>query len=122
MDPGTAAPIISYTNGLIISALLLTIFLLLRRRMPEQCGECANVKQRPGLTGYEIYCKLECMYNPPFRGSATNSLFESADRRSKKRRSDEEERRKKQMAHDELLDLLKGEDNRKVARRTLARS
>ncbi len=121
MDLGSAAPIITYTNGLIISALLLTIFLLLRMRMPEQCGECANVKKRPGITDYEMYCELECMYNPPFRGSAMNSLFESAERRNKKRRNDEGERRQKQIDHDKLLELLKGGDNRQAVRRTIAR-
>lgn len=79
MDPESGYTIIGYTSGLIVILLLLFIFLLIRRQLPGTCGTCVHVRERPGLLGYEKFCKQECMYNPPFRGIVGQSLYEKRE-------------------------------------------
>jgi len=76
MDPGAATPYLNYTTGMFIIAMLLVVFLLLRRQLPGTCETCAFVKERPGMIGYEKFCRKKCMYNPPHRGAVGQSLYE----------------------------------------------
>lgn len=69
----------SYTTAMLVIALLLVIFLLLRRQLPSTCDTCAFVTERPGLIGYEKFCRQKCMYNPPYRGSVGQSLYEQKE-------------------------------------------
>lgn len=78
MDLATT-PLIGYTTGLVIIALLLFIFLLWRRQLPGFCADCISVNERPGVIGYEKFCRQECMYNPPYRGSIGQSAFEKRE-------------------------------------------
>ena len=80
MVPEAASPYLNYTTGMLIIAMLLVIFLLLRRQLPGTCETCLFVKERPGLVGYEKFCRKKCMYNPPFRGSVGESLYESREK------------------------------------------
>ena len=79
MGAETDGSLINYTNGLVIIALLLVIWILSKRQLPGSCEMCIHVKENPGITGYVKYCKEECMYNPAFRGAASNSLFEKRE-------------------------------------------
>ena len=75
----TNTPLIGYTTGLIIIALLLFIFLLSRRQLPGFCADCIYVNERPGVIGYEKFCNQECMYNPPYRSSTGQSAYEKRE-------------------------------------------
>ncbi len=79
MGSESITPLIGYTTGLIVIALLLLIFLLARRQLPGFCGTCTYAKERPGFVGYERFCLQECMYNPPHRGSTGHSVYEKKE-------------------------------------------
>ena len=71
-------PLIGYTNGLIIVALLLVIYwCLLRRERKEQfprfCQDCRHLGTR--LFNKTQYCKKYCNYHPRHRLSAYKSHY-----------------------------------------------
>ncbi len=76
MEYGLANQVIGYTNGMIIIALLLFIYLGMGRQLPGFCQTCECVEKEPGFAGDKMVCGKECIYNPPQRHAAHLSHYQ----------------------------------------------
>lgn len=78
MDFKISLPILGYTNGLFVVALLLFVYICLARitktyQLPKFCEKCGNGHHK--LFSSATYCTLKCKYNPPFRYTAIKSYY-----------------------------------------------